>query len=94
LNRALYIISYDVGDNRRRRLLSRVLEGSARRVQKSVFETCASAGDMLGIISACERFIQIHENDSLRIYKVTEDSNGCLVNIGGPVFDWRADIIL
>jgi CRISPR-associated endonuclease Cas2 len=93
-NGTMFVISYDVGDDRRRRLLSRKLEGAARRVQKSVFETCATIGGARRIMAGCEAFIHVKEGDSLRFYKLSGDSVGCFANIGGPAFDWEADIIL
>jgi CRISPR-associated protein Cas2 len=94
LKGGIFIISYDVSDNRRRRLLSRKLEGAARRVQKSVFETYATTNDIQRIIARCVNFINVRDGDSLRVYKVSAESAGFFANIGGPAFDWDADIIL
>lgn len=90
----IFVISYDISDNRRRRLLSRKLEGAARRVQKSVFETYATTKDIQGIIANCASFIRVEDGDSLRVYRLSANTAGFFVNIGGPVFDWEADIIL
>jgi CRISPR-associated protein Cas2 len=94
VSRALFILSYDISDDRRRRLLSRKLESVARRVQESLFETYASAGDVHQVISDCERFVRVNENDSLRVYKISWDTKGCFFNLGGPVFDWETDIVI
>jgi CRISPR-associated protein Cas2 len=92
MNGSIFVISYDVSDNKRRRLLARALEGAGRRVQESVFETFAAEGDIRKIISKCGQFIHTSENDSLRVYRVRGE--GAFINIGGPVFEWESDIIL
>jgi CRISPR-associated protein Cas2 len=94
LSRALFVISYDISDDRRRRLLSKKLEGVARRVQESLFETYASVGGIRGVIADCVHFVRVDENDSLRVYKIPGDPKGCFFSLGGPAFDWEADIII
>jgi CRISPR-associated endonuclease Cas2 len=94
MNGTLFLISYDISDNRRRRSLSRKLEDTCRRVQKSVFETYAADGVINKIIASCACFVHIEDGDSLRVYKLPGNSMSCFASIGGPSFDWKADIIL
>jgi CRISPR-associated endonuclease Cas2 len=94
MNGSVFVISYDISDNRRRRLLSKKLEGSCRRVQKSVFETYATDGVINKIIANCAGFVYAEKGDSLRVYRLPGDYMGCFARMGGVVFDWKADIIL
>jgi CRISPR-associated protein Cas2 len=95
VNRSLYVITYDVCDNRKRRLLARELEGIGIRVQESVFETFVSPGDIRKIISKSSSFINTaNNNDSLRVYRICASCTGHFRNIGGFVVDWKQDIII
>lgn len=77
----LMVFSYDIGDNRRRRRVAKILEDSMVRVQESVFETRLSA-------QATERLVRRIEpemapGDSLRVYAVGADSLPRCRQIGG-----------
>lgn len=44
--RGLWIVAYDIVDDRRRARIARLLERNARRIQKSVFEALASLSEL------------------------------------------------
>ncbi len=67
----LTVFSYDVGNDRRRRRIARLLEDEATRVQYSVFETrmtrtrCAALSQRLAA--------ELGQGDSLRVYVLGHD---------------------
>lgn len=64
----LTVFCYDIGDDRRRRGVSKLLEEQASRVQHSVFETRmteARAKRLSKRIAA-----RLHDGDSLRVYVI------------------------
>jgi len=90
--RSLYVLSYDISNDKRRRKLVAIMEGVARRVQYSVFEACLSPGALRKIIDKSAPFVKKEEGDSLRIYRVCESCRKHCVQIGGAVIDWESDI--
>jgi CRISPR-associated protein Cas2 len=67
----LTVFTYDVGQNRRRRRVAKLLEDAATRVQYSVFEarlTKARAEALAQRIAA-----ELGEGDSLRVYVISAD---------------------
>lgn len=67
----LVVISYDVTDNRRRRRLSKCLEHTLTRVQKSVFEGRLNAKDTKRLTQEAEQIIG--PGDNLRVYSIGAD---------------------
>lgn len=63
----LWLVCYDVSDDKRRRKLVRLIEQRCQRVQFSVFE-CPVDGGTLGLL--LERWLRVLklEEDSLRAY--------------------------
>jgi len=61
------LISYDIGDDRRRRRLMRLVEGYAQRVQYSVFEGWLTESQVRRLLKRAGRYVVAPE-DSLRIY--------------------------
>ena len=78
-----YAISYDIGDDKRRNTVSKILEGYGSRVQLSLFE-CNLASDRLQeLLQKLESCIDTNE-DSVRCYPLC---NACAKNVqqlGGP----------
>ncbi|WP_409449709.1 CRISPR-associated endonuclease Cas2 [Candidatus Igneacidithiobacillus taiwanensis] len=63
----LWIITYDISDNARRRAVDHVLQAAGQRVQKSVFECMLTIEDLRGLRSKLQDTID-HESDSVRYY--------------------------
>lgn len=68
----LYVFSYDVSEDRRRRRIAKRLEETATRVQLSVFETTLTRtqAEALGQRLAA----MLGDGDSLRVYAIGHDS--------------------
>jgi CRISPR-associated protein Cas2 len=66
----IWIVGYDVSDNRRRRRLARLLEGEARRIQKSVFCTECTQDNMDSLMRRARR--EIAAGDRLLAYPVLQ----------------------
>lgn len=94
MSRLIYLVSYDVSNDKRRRKLARKLEGVGRRVQESVFEIFATESAAKQIVSECGCWIVPREGDSLRAYRVCANCAGYAMQIGGTVIDWKRDIII
>jgi len=62
------VIVYDIGDNKRRRLLSDLLEGWGKRVNRSVFECLIASQPKLHKLKAGIDKIVDKKTDSVRIY--------------------------
>lgn len=67
----LYLICYDVVQDRRRSRVSKVLEGYGIRVQKSVFE-CALNADQYAMVQRRLGQLIEPEEDQVRLYPMTE----------------------
>ena len=65
---SLYLVSYDIVDDKRRNKLARVLQGYGNRVQYSVFECRLSKGQAKELELKARPFVKIDKGDSLRIY--------------------------
>ena len=62
------VIVYDISDNKRRRLLSDLLEGWAKRVNRSVFECLIDSQTKLKKLKANIAHIVDAKQDSVRLY--------------------------
>ena len=78
----LYVIAYDIADDRRRRHIAALLEGRAARVQESLFEERMTAR------AAAHLFAQLQQlcgdGDSLRLYPVPDTALPSALTHGGP----------
>jgi len=76
----LFIICYDISDDRRRKKVSDILEGYGTRVQESVFES------NINIKLLEELILKLSENisatDSVRIYPLCSSCYGKAIGIG------------
>ena len=63
----LFLVTYDVVDDRRRTHLAKALKDFGDRVQYSVFECKLKSAHLVQMIARIERIINIDE-DSVRIY--------------------------
>jgi len=71
MRRFFYVVSYDVGDDRRRLRVARVLEGYGLRVQRSVFECYLGPAHVGRLRQRLARAIDPQE-DSVRLYRLCE----------------------
>ena len=80
-HRSFYVLAYDVGDNKRRRKLSKLLESMGLRVQGSVFEGWLSAHDLKTLRETAGKILRAAE-DSLRVYCICEECRAKILLIG------------
>ncbi|AGF53647.1 ssr7093 (plasmid) [Synechocystis sp. PCC 6803] len=66
----LYVIAYDIPDDRRRKKMADLLEGYGQRVQYSVFE-CTLSKSKFNELQKRLRKIYQSEEDSLRFYPLS-----------------------
>lgn len=66
----LYLITYDISDNRRRKKVADLLEGYGKRVQYSVFECVLPAPKYRELCQRLRRVVKA-DLDSLRFYPVS-----------------------
>ena len=64
-----YIITYDIGDERRLKKVHKFLKDYGKGVQKSVFECWLTEKELEEVINWLENFIN-SEEDRVRIYKL------------------------
>jgi CRISPR-associated protein Cas2 len=91
----LRLLSYDITDNKRRRHVVKLLEGSARRVQYSVFEAFMTESELSAFISKILPFILFSEGDSLLVYRLCGSCASQRRAWGKKkVIDWEEAIIV
>jgi len=67
----LYLVTYDIPSNKRRRRLASILEDYGLRVQKSVFEIWIDEADKRRLLKRLKKLIKPQE-DSVRLYRLCE----------------------
>lgn len=76
----IYILCYDISNNKRRYRTSCLLEGFGIRIQESVFE-CRLSNNLLNqLVSRLSKIIT--DKDTLRIYPVCKECYGKSLGIG------------
>lgn len=60
--RRLWLIAYDISDDRRRTRVAVLLEAHGQRLQKSVFEARLSRAELRRIVEAMEPLVNRHED--------------------------------
>lgn len=94
-----FLVSYDVSTDtvegrRRLRRVAKVCEGYGQRVQKSVFECVLTDAQVLTLLAALRRVIDL-DDDSLRIYQLAEPRDEHLRVLGrGLAYDQREPLIV
>ncbi|MBN2717705.1 MAG: CRISPR-associated endonuclease Cas2 [Deltaproteobacteria bacterium] len=91
-DKKLYVVCYDISDNRRRRRLDKLLKGFGRRVQESVFECDLDTVRLAMIKNGCEAVID-HELDSIRIYRLCHICREIVDVIGTGIMPVRTEAI-
>ena len=67
----LYIVTYDIPSNRRRKKVSDILEGYGTRVQYSVFELVLVKSKYDELRKRLRRYVNFEE-DSIRFYPISQ----------------------
>ncbi len=86
----MYLVSYDISDNRRRRKIAKELENYGTRVQYSVFECNISDKKYAELYSKLLILMFEDEGGSIRIYNLCGTCLKKIVTIG--IFDGKGDI--
>jgi len=76
MKKEFYIITYDIGDDKRLRKVHKFLKDYGKAVQKSVFECWLTEKEFEKVVNWLENFINIEE-DRVRIYQLC---NSCRKN--------------
>ncbi|WP_448523155.1 CRISPR-associated endonuclease Cas2 [Pseudothermotoga sp.] len=77
----LYVVSYDVVDDRRRNKLADFLENFGVRVQYSVFEVELKEKEYNMMIKGIKKRIK-PEEDTVRIYPIAKELKDAIMTIG------------
>jgi CRISPR-associated protein Cas2 len=91
----LFVVSYDIVDDKRRKELSDYLESYGVRVQYSVFETELNQSQLNQMIKGIKKRIKPDE-DTVRIYPIAINLRDAIITIGtdkGHFFDSSIIII-
>jgi CRISPR-associated protein Cas2 len=79
--RSLYVIAYDIPDDKRRNRVARALEGHGERVQYSVFECRLTAKQLKALWEELGELVE-KEQDSLRAYRLCPVCAGWTRTVG------------
>lgn len=77
----LYVIAYDIPEDKRRGKISKLLQGYGVRVQKSVFEADLDERGYNDLRKRLKRWI-VETEDSVRFYRLCADCRGQVETIG------------
>jgi CRISPR-associated protein Cas2 len=92
--KVLRLLSYDIADRKRRGRIARLLEGNARRVQYSIFETYMAEGELSTLVSKTLPFVVPKEGDSLLVYRLCGSCARQRRAWGSDVIDWEEAIVI
>ena len=90
----VFVLAYDISSAKSRRKLVKELEGIARRIQYSVFETCATEAQLEKVVEKTRKYISQKDGDSLLIYRLCAVCAQKRRIIGREVIDWRQAVII
>lgn len=79
----LYVVIYDISDDRRRRRVFNLLEGYGRRVQFSAFECVLNDRKFEELRKRLAKVVRMDE-DSVRFYPISKHTLGQVVIWGEP----------
>lgn len=79
----LYVVIYDISDDRRRKRVFNLLEGYGRRVQFSAFECVLNDCKFEELRSRLAKVVRMDE-DSVRFYPISRHTLGQVVIWGEP----------
>lgn len=78
----MYVVSYDLSNNKLRNKVAKVLEGYGRRVQYSVFECCISKKQMEQLYGKLLPIMQQEPEGNIRIYRICMNCEKQIRTIG------------
>ncbi|GHS92355.1 CRISPR-associated endoribonuclease Cas2 1 [Synergistales bacterium] len=90
----LRLLSYDITNKKRRARIAKILEGNARRVQYSVFETFLTEGELSALVSKTLPFVSAEDGDSLLVYRLCANCAAQRRTWGRSVIDWEEAVII
>jgi len=79
----VYVVSYDIADDKRRARVAKTLTDVGRRVQYSVFELDVGS-DVLGVALAKVEKVLDEREDSVRVYALCERCGAAIHSLGKP----------
>ncbi len=89
----LYVISYDITDDKRRTKVARILEGVGQRVQYSVFECDLTPSQYGKVQHKINKALRPDDGDNVRIYRLCAACIKTIEIIGsGPAVETSPDI--
>ena len=92
MRKDFYIVSYDIGDERRLSRIAKIMEDFGKRVQKSVFECWLNERELDMLIGVLRNEIHPRE-DRIRIYKLCKEcrDNVCFSGIVDDYYEEPPD---
>ena len=81
----MYVISYDISDDRIRRKVAKELENYGVRIQYSVFECNLSTARYKELYEKLLKLTLEISDGSIRIYFICENCRGKIMTIGKPL---------
>lgn len=91
----MYLVVYDIEDDRVRSRIATILEGYGRRVQESVFECRLELSELEELTVRLKRELQRPENGEIRIYRICRNCVDSSFGIGDiKTFDTDACYII
>jgi len=91
----LYLISYDISENKRRTKLAKLLEGFGQRVLESVFECDLDAQAYRVLRRRIDWRLRPGEGDQLRIYRLCSACTAQVEVVGdGPPVERSVDVYI
>lgn len=88
------LLSYDICSAKVRRKVVKELEGVARRVQYSVFETFLNEGELRDVVQRTGALLRKEDGDSLLVYRLCARCAEHREKIGGDIINWKESLIL
>ena len=88
------LLAYDIADDKRRRRVVKELEGAARRVQHSVYETSLPEARLRRLIRKTAGHLSQEDGDSLLVYRLCANCAKRREGIGCQPADWAGDLFV
>lgn len=95
--RMIYVVSYDIADDKMRRKLAKLLEGYGVRIQYSVFECQLTEKRFQKMYREIFQLTEKECEGSVRFYTLCKNCEGKTVTIGKPLgqlAQMRKDVII
>lgn len=79
----LYVIAYDISNNKRRTRVHKLLSGYGRWTQYSLFEAWLTAKELVAVQGKLDKLLNPRE-DSVRLYRLCAACSSEVLTIGSP----------